>query len=345
MTKKERQELVAAIEAGRYKAKRNANDTAIIVIAAVMAAIIVLPMFVIAAVAGAGAAFIMLIMTGLMFLPFVVVFIVINANKGADLGKLTPQARQLILDGKIIEARLDAIEQKSNLYTFRCSADYAGYTYYFVSPSISVEPIPSGERTVPVFIDPQNPNLYVVNIYSRLPIANNGVLEDRSELQVSTKKIDPNQSSRIAIIVIACIFLLPVGLSSAVIGLSMIIEGNPVAALTGTLPIAMAVFMVFLITKSVKKNENVAKMSCYVPATAQRFWVTHSKNSTTYHLSARYIEPSTKIVHDFQTSGPSSMKNLVGTKINTYINPDNTNEYYMDVKSALKNLGFTVSNK
>ena len=39
------------------------------------------------------------------------------------------------------------------------------------------------------------------------------------------------------------------------------------------------------------------------------------------------------------------MKNLVGTKINTYINPDNTNEYYMDVKSALKNLGFTVSNK
>ena len=211
MTKKERQELVAAIEAGRYKAKRNANDTAIVVIAAVMAAIIVLPMFVIAAVAGAGAAFIMLIMTGLMFLPFVVVFIVINANKGADLGKLTPQARQLILDGKIIEARLDAIEQKSNLYTFRCSADYAGYTYYFVSPSISVEPIPSSERTVPVFIDPQNPNLYVVNIYSRLPIANNGVLEDRSELQVSTKKIDPNQSSRIAIIVIACIFLLPVG--------------------------------------------------------------------------------------------------------------------------------------
>lgn len=345
MTKKERQELVAAIEAGRYKAKRNANDTAIIVIAAVMAAIIVLPMFVIAAVAGAGAAFIMLIMTGLMFLPFVVVFIVINANKGADLGKLTPQARQLILDGKIIEARLDAIEQKSNLYTFRCSADYAGYTYYFVSPSISVEPISSSERTVPVFIDPQNPNLYVVNIYSRLPIANNGVLEDRSELQVSTKKIDPNQSSRIVIIVIACIFLLPVGLSSAVIGLSMIIEGNPVAALTGTLPIAMAVFMVFLITKSVKKNENVAKMSCYVPATAQRFWVTRSKNSTTYYLSARYIEPSTKIVHDFQTSGPSSMKNLVGTKINTYINPDNTNEYYMDVKSALKNLGFTVSNK
>lgn len=345
MTKKERQELVAAIEAGRYKAKRNANDTAIVVIAAVMAAIIVLPMFVIAAVAGAGAAFIMLIMTGLMFLPFVVVFIVINANKGADLGKLTPQARQLILDGKIIEARLDAIEQKSNLYTFRCSADYAGYTYYFVSPSISVEPIPSSERTVPVFIDPQNPNLYVVNIYSRLPIANNGILEDRSELQVSTKKIDPNQSSRIAIIVIACIFLLPVGLSSAVIGLSMIIKGNPVAALTGTLPIAMAVFMVFLITKSIKKNENVAKMSCYVPATAQRFWVTRSKNSTTYHLSARYIEPSTKIVHDFQTSGPSSMKNLVGTKINTYINPDNTNEYYMDVKSALKNLGFTVSNK
>lgn len=345
MTKKERQELVAAIEAGRYKAKRNANDTAIVVIAAVMAAIIVLPMFVIAAVAGAGAAFIMLIMTGLMFLPFVVVFIVINANKGADLGKLTPQARQLILDGKIIEARLDAIEQKSNLYTFRCSADYAGYTYYFVSPSISVEPILSSERTVPVFIDPQNPNLYVVNIYSRLPIANNGILEDRSELQVSTKKIDPNQSSRIAIIVIACIFLLPVGLSSAVIGLSMIIKGNPVAALTGTLPIAMAVFMVFLITKSVKKNENVAKMSCYVPATAQRFWVTRSKNSTTYHLSARYIEPSTKIVHDFQTSGPSSMKNLVGTKINTYINPDNTNEYYMDIKSALKNLGFTVSNK
>lgn len=347
MTKKERQDLVAAIEAGRYKSKRgNGDGKALLIVGVVMLSMFFMPAFIIGVVTG-GAGFIVLIpMILFMMFPIgLVALIAASANRGADLGVLTPQQRHLILEGKKIDAHLDAIEQKSNLYTFRCSADYAGYTYHFVSPTINVEPIAASERTIPVFIDEHNPNLYVVDIYSRLPIANNGVLQDRSEMQIDKSKKMPNQNSAVVATIIVCIYVVPAAIFSLLFGLGQVIYGNPGGLLLAMFGPAIAVLAIWGVSKAFKKNKDIAQEGCYIPATAQRFWVTRSKNSTTYHLSARYIEPSTKIVHDFQTSGPSSMRNLVGAKVNTFINPDDTSQYYMDVQSALKTLGFTVADK
>jgi len=105
----------------------------------------------------------------------------------------------------------------------------------------------------------------------------------------------------------------------------------------------IAALAIFGMVEYAKRNKSIAEKGYYIPATAQRFWVTRSKNSTTYHQSARYIEPSTKEVHEFHTTGPRMMKELVGTKVNTFINPDNTREYFMDTQSALRKLGFTTS--
>ena len=109
------------------------------------------------------------------------------------------------------------------------------------------------------------------------------------------------------------------------------------------IPPFMVALLVYAIYKTNKRQKDLVESGYYIPATALKFWVTENKNSKTYHLSARYIEPSTKIVHEFQTAGPETMRNLVDTKVNVYINPDNTKEYYMDVHDALKRLGFTAS--
>jgi hypothetical protein len=212
-----------------------------------------------------------------------------------------------------------------------------------VSPAINVEPIPSGERKIPVFINPQNPNQYLINIYSRLPIVSGNVLEDRSELQVDLNFKNPSQASTVALVVVICVIFVPFGLFGFLGSLVGMFEGEPTAFIIGLVPLGILALMIWGVVSMAKRNKNALSNGCYIPATAQKFWVTHSKNSTTYHLSARYIEPSTKKVHDFHTTGSSSMRSLVGTTVNTFINPDNTKEYYMDVKGALARLGFTTS--
>ena len=339
-----RQELVSAIESGRYNTGRRGDKMAIGIFAVVFAFIFLMLLF-FGVIAGGGiGAIVSVMICVMMFLPFTIILVIASLARGADLSKLTPLSRWLILYGEIIEADLDAIEQKGNLYTFRCNGEYAGSKYQFVSPSINVQPLPFEEKKIRVFVNPQNPNQYLINIYEHLPIAGDNVLHDRSELKVDTSKKNANDSTTVALVVLICIFAVPFGLFGMLAGCGGIVSGKIAFGLFAlTVLPCVSILAIVGMLKFAKRNKNMLEQGYYVPATALRFWVTHSKNSTTYHLSARYVEPSTKIVHDFYTTGPSSMKTLVGAKVNVFINPENTREYYMDIKGAMQRLGFTVS--
>lgn len=343
-TKQERQAYIEAIESGRYKTGTVANTKILAVIAIVFG--IILTINTILSLLQDNGALLLLLFVSLAtaLFPIVLVAIIMNTTKGAPLDKLTPSQRDLILNGEIIEADLEAVEQNGSLFIFRCSANYAGDTWRFSSPAIRVQPIPSEDRKIPVYINPQDPNQFFVDIYSRLPLAGDNTLHDRSDLQINTNKKNlRNDPLRTILLIICFMILIPIIPMYLFWGIIWIGAGVPRLGVVMLIPPFMVALLVYAIYKTNKRQKDLVESGYYIPATALKFWVTKNKNSKTYHLSARYIEPSTKIVHEFQTAGPETMRNLVDTKVNVYINPDNTKEYYMDVHDALKRLGFTAS--
>lgn len=344
----QRQELVAAIENGRYKTGRGSDYN--------IAIMVIVTLFIFVYITTILSSFsskrdtslgVVIFSLFIMTLPLLVILILANVGKGINLGKLSSLQRWLILNGEAIEADVDAINEKSStLFFISCSADYSGQKLHFVSPAFGVRPIPFEERKITVYLNPQNPQQYVVDIYSHLPLAGDNVLHDRSEMQVSLdhKNKTPNQANTTALLVLCIVFFCPMAFFGMLVGIGSALSRESVSGVVMTImyPI-IAALAIFGMVEYAKRNKNLKEKGYYIPATAQRFWVTRSKNSTTYHLSARYIEPSTKQVHEFHTTGPRAMKELVGTKVNTFINPDNTREYFMDTQSALKKLGFTTS--
>ena len=163
-TKQERQAYIEAIESGRYKTGTVANTKILAVIAIVFG--IILTINTILSLLQDNGALLLLLFVSLAtaLFPIVLVAIIMNTTKGAPLDKLTPSQRDLILNGEIIEADLEAVEQNGSLFIFRCSANYAGDTWRFSSPAIRVQPIPSEDRKIPVYINPQDPNQFFVDI-------------------------------------------------------------------------------------------------------------------------------------------------------------------------------------
>ena len=352
-TLKERQALVEAIEAGRYKSGGQMEKVALIAISVVFGFIFLMTLLaggvaggMAGGAAGGGIGLVGAMMLALtMFFPVGIVAVVLYANRAADLGKLSPLDRWLILYGEKIDAELDSLEQRGNRYIFHCKAVYAGNQCLFNSPVIGVQPMSFDEKKVEVFVNPDNPSQYLINIYSHLPLAGDSVLHDRSEMKVAPNSKNPNEGSNLAVLVIVCaVFIIPFGLFGLLAGCGSIAAGQIGFGLFAmTAMPAISVLAVVGIFSAAKRNKNVATNGYYIPATATRYWVTRSKNSTTYHLSARYIEPSTKIVHDFHTTGSPKMKVLVGSKVDVFINPENTREYYIDIPGSMKKLGFTTS--
>ena len=147
---KERQALVDAIEAGRYKSGSQTEKTALIAIAIVFSFIFVMTLTA-GGIAGGGVGLIGAMMLALtMFFPVGIIAVVLYANRAADLGKLTPLDRWLLLYGDKVEAGLDSIEQRGNRYIFHCNAEYAGRQWRYDSPAIGVQPIPLEEKKVDV---------------------------------------------------------------------------------------------------------------------------------------------------------------------------------------------------
>ena len=344
----ERQTLVANIESGQYKkvAPKKSGPGIVVAITCIVTMLIMLFSMIKALDGSTGAA---LNVTGFLVIFFVFIFLLVfvatvaSGSRGADLSKLTSLQRWLIMDGEAIEADLDAIDQNGNLFTLRASADYKGQRLSFASPAIGVRPIPFDERKITVYINPENPSQYLVDFYSHLPLMGDDILRDRSEMKCEPLRRKGTGDAAVVLIICAIMFG-SIALSIIFLGLAFIGGGHGILALFWGL--GMPVFMCVLIAafaKRVKDQKNVTERGFYVLATGTRFWVTKSKNSTTYHLASRYIEPSTKRMHEFRTTGPSSMRNLQGAKVRVYINPDNLAEYYVDVQTSLHELGFTTS--
>ncbi len=343
-----RQDLVFNIESGRYKMDdKESMSGAIIIIALMTIVLIIMVIFDLASPKYRGRTVGDALTLVACFVPVILVIIMgVLAIKHAGkdrLGGITEKQYQLIMHGEKIEAYLDSIEEVGTYYALKCSAEYKGEKRLFESSTVKIKPLPFDERKVDVYINPDDPSQYVVDIYSHLPMTGGDVLHDRSELKRQPNSKPNNRLSRMVII---ALIVVAIGLSFVFMmsGFFMFTINAPEVGIIFFLCIPLTLApIIFGLIKQTKTTKDVLSDGYYLIATGLRYWVTTSDDRKTYHLSVRYIEPKTRQYHDFRTTGPSSMKNLVDAKVRVYIDPDNLNKYYIDIKSSLEDIGFTAS--
>lgn len=359
---KSRQELIDLIESGQFQGKKN-NKNLVVIIPVLIIVCLFCASFLSAfskirqSNSGAGMAF-SGIMPVFLVLFISIVFLSGLKSRSANLGKLSQRDKGLILHGDKIEAELDSIDQKRGGYQIKCSAGYQGQERIFVSPVIGVRPIPFEKKKIDVFVDSQNPDRYLVNFYEHIPLADKGgVLQDRSELKCEPHPQAQNVSDKglmVAVTVICCMVaggISLVNLVFLIVGIATMKTGgfNFGSIAVNLFVLIMVPTFTFLIIRGAKNSVSASKavlaQGYYIEAVGDRAWTTSDDDGdTTYHLSARYIEPKTKIMHEFTDSSSSSwISKLVGAKIRVYVNPDNTEQYVMCSREAEKGMGFTAS--
>lgn len=85
----------------------------------------------------------------------------------------------------------------------------------------------------------------------------------------------------------------------------------------------------------------------YLEAKVNKYWTTEYKvkrekghiTHKVHHISARYLEPGTNYVYDFNATGPSIIAKLENKEVRIYVDPKNMNKYYIDFASALRKMG------
>jgi hypothetical protein len=246
--------------------------------------------------------------------------IIRSVSKTGIYGKLSNADRRLIQSGDMLEADIVSVEynETSRSYFVHCSAEYKGQKYNFKSMELQTSPLKK-EGKITVFVNPQNPNKYFMNFYSIMPVVRNnqigisgeykkGVIEDRSELRNKPVDVDSKQTEMQA-------------------------GGKFVADMVNK-----------LFAKQIQEAMDILRKGDYVEADAYETYHVSGDHDITYCLKLRYTEPNTKKTHEFEaTSGNDVFKPLVGTKVNVYLNPDDTSKYLVDYSEALRNLGFTAN--
>lgn len=362
-SEKSRQELVSAIESGAYKSKNNSSSRIVFIIFILFFVMMFGSTFLKVVpdlVKSNGRVGVMFSVVAVVFTTFIVVVALLSrlGKSGVNLGKLSERNKELILHGDKIEAELDSIDQNRRGYQIKCSASYQGQERIFVSPVIGVRPIPFEKKKIGVFVDSQNPDRYLVNFYEHIPLADKGgVLQDRSELKCEPHPQAQNVSDKglmVAVTVICCMVaggISLVNLVFLIVGIATMKTGgfNFGSIAVNLFVLIMVPTFAFLIIRGVKNSVSASKavlaQGYYIEAVGDRTWTTSDDDGDrTYHLSARYIEPKTKIMHEFTDSSSSSwISRLVGAKIRVYVNPDNTEQYVMCSREAEKGMGFTAS--
>ena len=356
MTKKDeqqRQQLVDDIVNGRYANHKSGNSSEGVIVGVFFVFALILMVFTMfrTLMSGAGRSNseAMTSIMGLIgvigvFVFFMVVIVALSArSQGMKLNSLTEAQRWLILNGDKIEADVDSIDKNGRLFSIACKANYQGQDMQFRSPAFDVEPIPFEERKITVYINPEAPNHYFIDIFSHLPYVGENFLTDRSEMKCEPGRVYKGKDGEV-IVILMLLFIAPVALFFMTLGIQLMASKH---ALIGFFVMAImplfAGLVIWKLLQAVHDKKRVLANGYYILAKGDRFWVTHSKNSTTNHLSVRYIEPSTKQVHSFRTTGPSSMRQLVGASVRVYIDPLDLSRYYCDIDTSLRELGFTTS--
>ena len=260
------------------------------------------------------------------------------------LGKSSKTSRKdisLIETGTELEVHIENSYKTNSGYQLECTSDkYPGMV--FKSKLLQEEPIIDKDRKTRVFIDPQNPNNYFVDIYSVLPRQAGPVLMDRSELKHETNvNITANNFAIVRIFLF--IFLAPFFITGAGTAIGGLLTGHFITAIFS----AFIIFVFATIINKIGNGDSEAKamlaQGYYLEATGTRYWVTTSDDSTTHHLSCRYIVPGTHDAYNFYTTAVDARaKILVGAKVRVYVNPDKMSVYLIDAKYSLSNFGFTA---
>ena len=340
---KQRQELVAAIERGDFIRNRKVNNSGKIL--AILISLCVLA-FLAGVISSSPAVF-----GAVVFVLAVPVVIYLasmgpKTTAGAKLDSLTETQRWLILNGEKIEADIESINHSENksvhLYNIVCTAKYHGQDMKFATPDFCVKPIPFEKRKITVYINPESPEQYFVNFYSNLPHVGINALRDRSGLKCEPVANISEKPKKTATAIIVVVFI-PLMVFLGIVTLLMVIaSGNVLGAFVVLgIPLVMACVVWWTMRNHDNTNKLLTK-GYYVVAKGQYSWRAGDEGALN-NLIVRYIEPNTKLMHEFQTVGPKSVENLVGVKVRVYVNPDNLAEYYVDVQTSLKELGFTAS--
>lgn len=281
-----------------------------------------------------------------MLLAFFVIILVATTLLLKFIGKgtkVTSKDLDLIANGLEIEARVEDIFGANGIYHIVCTSEkYPGQT--FKSKNLFDRPIINEKRTARVFIDAQDPNQYFVDIYSIMPQQGEAVLLDRSELKRNKEMHMPMQVRSNVAVVFLCIFLMPFCFTALSLAISGIFSGKIMLFVVGAAVMALVVFGISKIFKTLSNAQNALSQGYYLEATGTRYWVTKSDNSTTHHFECRYVVPGTRKTYKFSTTSVDGRAEvLVGSKVRVYVNPENMNQYYVDAKYSLANFGFTAN--
>lgn len=88
----------------------------------------------------------------------------------------------------------------------------------------------------------------------------------------------------------------------------------------------------------------VLRKGDYVEAEAYEIYSHTSDDEVLYSLRLRYVEPNSKIVHEFEVeNNEEALEQLVGVKVKVYVNVDDTSDYFVDYQDALAGLGYEFS--
>ncbi len=352
-TNEERQALVSLIDSGQFQKPEELDDkeanVAVIVLFAIFLIFLVLTLTMfdyknssVKEYLGLGAFVIFMVTIGIYG------FILSRRSKGPKLGELTEEQRWLILNGEEIEAHLDTVEETGRYYVLSCSAEYKGEQRQFTSSTVKVRPLPIKERKVAVYIDPNDPLKYIVDVYSHLPEKGKNKLIDRSELKRQPRMTDKQKVELVIMIVVGVIGVLLAGMVIKY-SLSLFSQGKKEKEMGMMLLIFLVPMIVFAlvygIVKRFKDMRTVWGDGYYLYARGVRFWakeIYDDGSRKEFHLLTRYTEPKNKRAHEFEVVGPAKMQNLVDAKVKVYVNPENLNEYFVDINGTLEELGFVA---
>jgi len=282
-------------------------------------------------------------------------------SKVYDLGKLSANNKKLILQGECIEADLGSTKDTEKGAIINCSADYGGQNLHFESPAIRAQVLPFDEHKILVFIDKNNPQNYLVDIYSHIPRKGPKVLSNRDDLKLGEES-DEEHWRRIVLSIFAAIMIIffwPLMLGLLVFVLAPLAEAiialvnNDMSSFGGfgmflILEIAVVLFVRYKLKQSgaIKRGSRAWRPSdFYLGVIVDKYWTTEyvvrgedgKKTHKVHHISATYIDPQTKYMYIFTVTGPRAISNLQGKEVRVYVNPNNMYKYYVDYPTALQN--------
>lgn len=356
---KAREEIISRVEAGVYSRKGLMPEIILGLFVSLIFLAILLPIAIVSLRDGN-------VVYAIVFalISLAIILVALERTLGEVFSKtrrLNSKTKELILHGERIEAGIDSILENNKTWTIVCSAEYRGIEYKFKSKKSYSKFMPIEDRKIFVFIDPQNPKRYFVNIYDYLPIYASKALVNKSEMRREKRKDDEDDddSMRDANGHIYPIVIVVIGLIIAVMILFIIDvvfvlfqSMTSMMIIKGFLVIFVFIFTIaFIIVAfaSAKKDrqEDILAKGYYIYATIESVEESNDSDSSfKFSINARYLEPETNIVHEFyDCSNDSSARALVGTKVKVYINPRDMTEYEMCIDEAIASMGFSSSSE